>query len=149
MEGLSKRKRAIASLIVVVMFFSGFWGISVVAAAIGGVPIEKAFPDKFFFLTVVCTLQVCLLVSYPLQRPFHLGLRVFAVVIGFIFSSEYFMSELVSFNLLPRESVPWWGRLTVLFALGLGFCLFLISRKCLPRQEKPEMESSANVMSLK
>lgn len=144
MEVLSKRKRILVSLIAIFLYFFGFWAISVFAAAAGGVPIEEAFPDKLFFLKVGFVLQVCLLISYPLRRPFQLGLRVFTVVIGLIFSSEYFMSELVSFNLLPRESIPWWGRLTVLFALGLGFYLFFISRKCLSRQEKPEMESSAD-----
>ena len=72
MEGLSKRKRALASLIAVFLFFFGFWGISVFAAAVGKVPIEKAFPDRLFFLAVGCTLQVCLLISYPLRRSFQL-----------------------------------------------------------------------------
>jgi hypothetical protein len=142
MKEFTMKNRILASLIGIFLAFFGFWGISVFAAVLGRVPMSQAFPNKMFFLAAICIFQICLFFSFPIQSQFQVLLRVAAVVFGMIFSSEYFMSELFGFNLIPTDAISWWGRLTVLFSFSIGLYLFLNLRKRLHRLGPTEVKSS-------
>jgi hypothetical protein len=142
MKEFTMKRRILTSLIGIFLAFFGFWGISVVAAVFGRVPMSEAFPNKMFFLAAVCIFQICIFFSFPLQSQFQVLLRVAVVVYGMIFSSEYFMSELFGFHLIPLDAISWWGRLTVLFSFSVGLYLYLNLRKRLHRLGPTEVKSS-------
>jgi hypothetical protein len=142
MKEFPMKNRIVASLIAIFSAFFGFWGISIFAAVLGRVPMGQAFPNKLFFLTAICIFQICFFFSFPIQSHFQVLLRVAVVVYGLIFCSEYFMSELFGFNLIPVDAISWWGRLTVLFSFSVGLYLYLNLRKRLHRLRQTEVKSA-------
>jgi hypothetical protein len=132
MKDLTIRNKLILSLVSIFLTFFGFWGLSLLAAAVASRPLGDAFSHKVLILLATALLQFCIILSQPIRRKFCLWLRLCAVTGTIILYSAAFMVELKKFNLIDSATGHLWIILTVLFALGVSAYLLPILSKHIP-----------------